>query len=187
MQKLAAAEIMVYPIVLIKKNPDFPVFGPEVQVTCRQYMRSERERPFGFEVRCESPACQADDQGHHLRYHQETSANKVPHPDRPNQMVPVPKFRIECVRCAKRTTLDLPQGVTQLRSNIYVADYPTVPTLIWREKEANMHDHSLSTPAISGETSASKIATGSRKRDRAPSAVDIASLSKKKSRESVGK
>lgn len=209
-EKLAVAEIMIYPVVLIKKDPDTSRFGLGVKATCRQYVRAERERPFGFSLRCDSELCSATDpRGLKLKYHIEKNKRVR---GSGGEWVSTPRFRIDCEGCSRRAMLDIPPGVTQLRSNVYVSDYPTVPQLTWRDRESNMHDHStpISAPSentLHEDTSKLSISEGasstsrldgpllsgtpapslkSRKRARAPSAGEGAVVLKKKSRDVVG-
>lgn len=210
-EKLALAEIMIYPVVLIQKDPDTPPFGLGVKATCRQYVRAERDRPFGFTLRCDSEICAAADQkGVKLKYHVEKNKRVA---GSGGESFSTPRFRIDCEGCNRRAMVDIPTGVTQLRSNVYVSDYPTIPQLTWRVRGPNMHDHSNAISALlettlHTDTSQLSISDGSssagvpqgqllsgppdpssksKKRARAPSAGEGAVILKTKSRDSVGK
>lgn len=159
-QKIVEGQMTDIPVVLISKvaTPGAASFGPGVKVTCEQYIRGERHRPFGLTVHCSTKYCLANDPtGLRLdvsekdnRHRAQDNPRLNPHLGKdPNFKAPkVPFVLICCNSCRRRSNLIMPEEVTKLSGDIYRFTFPFTVELTWRGSDPD----NLKADATDGKT-----------------------------------
>lgn len=143
-QKIVEGQLTDLPVVLISKvaTEGSPSFGPDVTVTCRQFIRAERQRPFGVVIFCPTSFCSVSDPAGLLldvsqrNDHYRSDENPVVNPELnqdPNfKRQKYPFVSIVCKSCRRRANLIMPKEITKLSSEMYRWEYPLTVNIDWR-------------------------------------------------------